>query len=90
MEDRFLTMKDGSVVHNAYALESSGRLFVYVMGALSLIAMMQIFGDSEKTGQIRSTEYGESKVYQGYTHLVTLSEETEGAFYTASLRKEQS
>ena len=83
-----LTLNDGTVLQNSYALLSSGILFVYVQQAEMTIAdVFNLFIDPEKTSAITYTQVnGEEVTFEGYTKLTAVRDEGDGLF-TAVLKK---
>lgn len=75
-----LTLNDGSVFSNSYAMISSRLLMIYVMDGVSdLRAVFDAFIDSEKTAMIRYIDIQHNEtVYRGYTKLIAVRDEGHG------------
>ena len=84
---RTLTLNDGTVLQNSYALLSDS-LFVYVQQyGITLVSFFELFCNPEKTAQIVYTQpNGENVTYTGYERLISVRDEGNGLF-TAVLKK---
>lgn len=83
-----MTLNDGTVIENCYAIESNGFLYVYVRNSFSLREVFNIFIDPEKTASITSVQFGETLTATGYTKLIAVRDEGNGLI-TATLTKPQ-
>lgn len=81
--DEKLILSDGTE-WSGHMLESGGRLFVYVYGK-NLTETFKKLNDPTKTAVIRETGSVE-KAAEGYTHLYSVTEESEN-MTSAALRK---
>lgn len=72
-----ITMKDGTVVQNAYIvwLEPT-RIAVYVKN-MSFHDVLAIFNDPAKTVHMESDQYGDKKTWDGFTVMDAI--QTQGA-----------
>lgn len=70
--DEKLTLNDGTELQG-YALDNgSGRLFIY-LDEIDMDAAFALFYDPEKTASIRGDRYGETRTYEGYTCMQSIS-----------------
>lgn len=83
-----LTLNDGTVFQNSYAMISSRLLMVYIQDGVSdLRTVFDALIDPEKTAVISSVDYaGKETVFRGYTKLVAVRDEGNGLI-TAVLDK---
>lgn len=77
-----LTLSDGTVFQNSYAMISSRLMMVYVQDGISdLRAVFESFIDSAKTTAVTSVDYsGAETVIRGYTKLIAVRDEGDGLF----------
>lgn len=86
MEQR-LTLADGTVISNAYALLVDGNLFVYINGTtMDIRDVFALLSNTKKTKRIRSQAYGQDITYQKYTDIYFIRRELDGSV-NAGLRK---
>lgn len=86
MEQR-LTLADGTVISNAYALLVDGNLFVYINGTtMDIRDVFALLSNTKKTKRIRSQAYGQDITYQKYTDIYFIRRELDGSI-NAGLRK---
>lgn len=83
---RELILNDGTVLSQAYAILSSGIMWVYMDGGLTLAEAFELLIDPDKTVKIKSDAFGEEKEYEGYTELFCIRKEDNGQV-NAGLRK---
>jgi len=88
--DRSITLGDGvTVIPNAYASEAAaGILFLYIEDPNATLKSVfdLLYDQPEMTARITSTEYGETNVFDGYTQLFSVRQESE-RLITAGLRR---
>lgn len=77
-----LTLSDGTVFQNSYAMISSRLMMVYIQDETSdLRVVFEAFIDSEKTTVVTSVDYdGKETVIRGYTKLISVRDEGDGLF----------
>lgn len=83
-----LTLNDGTVFQNSYAMISSHLLMVYIQdGVSNLRTVFDALIDPEKTAVVSSVDYvGQETVFRGYTKLTAVRDEGNGLI-TAVLDK---
>ena len=83
-----LTLNDGTVLLNSYALVSSGSLFVYAQAdGMTFVSMCELFCDPAKTAHIVYTQVnGEDITFTGYEKITAIRDEGNGLF-TAVLKE---
>lgn len=83
-----MTLTDGTVFQNSYAMISSRLLMVYIQDEVSdLRTVFDALIDPEKTEVISSVDYtGQETVFRGYTKLIAVRDEGNGLI-TAVLDK---
>ena len=82
-----ITLADGTVIHNAYAVLVSGDLFIYITStALDIREVWNLLSNTKKTKRIRSQAFGDDVTYQKYTDIYFIRRETDGSM-SAGLRK---
>ena len=83
-----LTLNDGTVLLNSYALLSGDSLFVYVQQeGMTFVSMCELFCDPAKTAQIVYTQVnGADVTFTGYERITSVSDEGNGLF-TAVLKE---
>ena len=83
-----LTLNDGTVFQNSYAMISSRLLMVYIDdGESDLRTVFDALIDPEKTAIVTSVDYsGQESVFRGYTKLIAVRDEG-GGLITAVLDK---
>ena len=79
-----LTLNDGTVL-DGHCFESDGVLYVYLDRG-TLKSVFPLLSERSKTSVIRADSYGTLTVFEGYTKLFALREETDGTV-NACLRK---
>lgn len=79
-----LTLNDGTVLAG-HCIESDGVLFVYLDHG-TMKSVFPLLSERTKTSVIRAESYGAVTVFEGYTKLFALREETDGTV-NACLRK---
>lgn len=84
--DRMLKLNDGSILENSYAIEASGRLWIYVYGETGMVELFRLLSNPGKTQKITGNQYGAETVWTGYTDLFYIRSEDDGSF-SAGLRK---
>lgn len=84
-----LTLNDGTVLLNSYALLSTGNLFIYVHHEkIDIAGVFNAFVDPAKTSTIIYTQVnGEKTTFTGYVKLIAVRDEGDG-LYTAVLNRE--
>ena len=82
--EQTLTLNDGTVLAG-HAFEVDGVLYVYLDKG-TMKSVFPLLSERSKTMVITATDYGEITVYEGYTKLFALREETDGTV-NACLRK---
>lgn len=86
MEQR-LTLADGTVISNAYAILVDGNLFIYITSTtMDIRDVWSLLSNTKKTKRIRSQAFGEDITYQKYTDIYFIRRELDGSI-NAGLRK---
>lgn len=77
-----MTLADGTVFQNSYAMISSRLLMVYIQDGVSdLRTVFDALIDPEKTAVVSSVDYaGKETVFRGYTKLIAVRDEGDGLF----------
>ena len=84
--DETIMLADGTLIENAHGLESSGMLFVYILGTEDLRTYFDLFIEPENLTVIHENRYGQEKDYTGYTDLYSITKENGNV--NLALRKE--
>ena len=82
--EQTLTLNDGTVLAG-HAFEVDGVLYVYLDHG-TMKSVFPLLSERSKTSVIRAESYGTVTVFEGYTKLFALREETDGTV-NACLRK---
>ena len=80
-----LIFNDGTVFENSHAMEMGSGLYVYFGGA-SMLDVLQILSDREKTSRIQYNFNSVELVFEGYTKPKLINDE--GTAITGLLAKE--
>ena len=82
-----ITLADGTILNNAYALLVDGNLFIYITTTtMDIRDVWNLLSNTRKTKRIRSQAFGEDVTYQKYTDIYFIRRETDGSM-SAGLRK---
>lgn len=81
---RTLTLNNGIVLENSYAIESTGMLFLYSQSGYNILELCGLLYPAENTRLITAED---EKVYAGYNKLVSVRDE-ENNMITAVLKKD--
>ena len=81
-----LILNDGTVLENTTALVASGTLWVYIESEITLGEAVALLNDPEKTAVMTEVEFGNEKIYTGYTDLFCVRREDNGQV-NAGLKK---
>lgn len=82
-----ITLADGTVIQNAYAMLVDGNLFIYINDTGADIGQIfDLLRNAKKTKRIRSQAFGDDVTYQKYTKIYFIREEDNG-FINAGMRK---
>ena len=84
--DETILLANGTLIENAHGLESSGMLFVYILGTEDLRTYFDLFIEPENLTVIHENRYGQEKDYAGYTDLYSITKENGNV--NLALRKE--
>ena len=84
--DQYLTLNDGTVLDNSYAIENGGVLWLYVYAPLTMAQVFGMLNDPEKTAQIAAYRFGLTTEHEGFRELFCIQKEN-GGFISAGLRK---
>ena len=82
-----LTLSDGTVLQSSNAYQDELRLYVYIRNGNSLQEVFNMLIDPEKTAKIIMGANGIEKTFNGFTKLITVSDEGNGTI-TAVLKKQ--
>ena len=87
-----LTLNDGTVFQNSYAMISSRLLMVYIQDGVSdLRTVFDALIDPEKTAVISSVDFaGKETIFRGYTKLIAVRDEGNGLITAVLDKPEQS
>ena len=81
-----ITLADGTVIQDAYAMLVNNDLFIYISGNEDIRAMWDLLSNTRKTKRIRSQAFGADDTYLKYTDIRGMSKEDDGSI-NARLRK---
>ena len=81
-----ITLADGTVIQDAYAMPVNNDLFIYISGNEDIRAMWDLLSNTRKTKRIRSQAFGTDETYLKYTDIRGMSKEDDGSI-NARLRK---
>lgn len=84
--EQSLTFNDGTICKDSHAMESRNGLYLYFGGGISMMDVIRILSDSNKTSRIQYTYWKVELVFEGYTKLVRINDE--GTAITAMLVKD--
>lgn len=86
-----LTLNDGTVLQNSYALLSSGSLFIYdQQTGTTLTDVFTAFNDPAKTARIVCTQVnGEEITFLNYSKLIAVRDEGAGLFTAVLTRGDE-
>lgn len=84
--EQSLTFNDGTICENSHAMEMGHGLYVFFGGGISMVDVLRILSDSEKTSRIQYNYNKVTLVFEGYTKPVTVNDE--GTAITAILAKD--
>ena len=82
-----LTLSDGTVLQNSNAYQDELRLYVYIRNGNSIQEVFNMLIDPEKTAKIIMKANEIEKTFNGFTKLITVSDEGNGTI-TAVLKKQ--
>ena len=86
MMEQSLTFNDGTICKDSHAMEMGNGLYVYFGGGLSIIDVLLILSDNDKTSRIQYNYNKVTLIFDGYTKPVTINDE--GTAITAILAKD--
>ena len=84
--DRKLTLNDGTILQDSYALAVGNRMWVYIYAEMTLADAFALLNDPTKMIAVISEQFGVETTYEGYTELFTITKE-DGGFISAGVRK---
>lgn len=70
-----LTFDDGTVFESSKAMESIYGLYLYFGGGQGMTDVVSVLSDNKKTKRIQYDYYKVKLVFEGYTELITISDE---------------
>lgn len=73
--DETILLNNGMLIENVQCLESSGQLFLFLVGRTEFQTWLDLFDNPDNTEIIVATRYGEDTTYTGYTNLFSMSKE---------------
>ena len=84
--EQSLTFNDGTICKDSHAMESRNGLYLYFGGGISMMDVIRILSDSNKTSRIQYNYWKVELVFDGYTKPVMIHDE--GTAITAMLVKD--
>ncbi len=84
--DEKLTLNDGTVLPG-YCIQDGRNLFVYLY-SITLTDAFALLNDPQKTAEITEDQYEAHRVYSGFDHLSTVSEESGGMVSAVMIKGE--
>ena len=81
-----LTLNDGTVLQNSYAVETIDNLFLYIRNGMNMMQVFQLVADQNKTEEITFTAGTTIQIYGGYTMLQGITTE-HGGMISVVLRR---
>ena len=84
--EQSLTFNDGTIYKDSHAMESGNGLYLYFGGGISMMDVILLLSDSNKTSRIQYTYWKVELVFEGYTKLVRINDE--GTAITTMLVKD--
>ena len=82
-----ITLADGTVIPDAYAMLVSGDLFIYINStSMDIRDVWSLLSNTRKTKRIRVQAFGDDVTYQKYTDIYFIRREDNGSI-NAGLRK---
>ena len=82
-----LTLNNGVVLENSYAIENDNILFVYTQNSYSMKDIFDSLYDQNNTETITYNSNGNASVFSGFTKLTSVCDEGRGMI-TAILKKQ--
>ena len=73
-----LTLNDGTVLQNSYAVETIDNLFLYIRNGMNMMQVFPLVADTTKITEITFTAGETIVVYGGYTMLQGITTEHGG------------
>ena len=84
--EQSLTFNDGTICKDSHAMERGNGLYLYFGGGISMMDVILLLSDSNKTSRIQYTYWKVELVFEGYTKPVMIYDE--GTAITAMLVKD--
>ena len=84
--EQSLTFNDGTICKDSHAMESGNGLYLYFGGGISMMDVILLLSDSNKTSRIQYTYWKVELVFEGYIKPVMIHDE--GTAITAMLVKD--
>ena len=84
--EQSLTFNDGTIYKDSHAMESGNGLYLYFGGGISMMDVILLLSDSNKTSRIQYTYWKVELVFEGYIKPVMIHDE--GTAITAMLVKD--
>ena len=81
-----LTLNDGTVLNNSYAVETLDNLFLYVRNGMTMMQVFMLMMDTNKIEQITYTAGTAVAEYSGYTVVQGITME-HGGMISVVLRR---
>ena len=81
-----LTLNDGTVLQNSYAVETMDNLFLYIRNGMNIIQVFPLVTDQDKISEIRYEAAETAVIYGGYTVLQSITTE-HGGMISVVLRR---
>ena len=74
---RTLTFNNGTVLNDSYCYAANNVLWVYISNEYTLSYAFALLSNPENMGHVVCNQYGVETVFDGYTHLYSIAEETD-------------
>ena len=71
-----IILADGTVIENAYVLQSIGRLWFYFTNGMNIREVFALMADPEKTERITMIRGETETVYEGYVSILNIMRDT--------------
>lgn len=67
-----ITLADGTVIENAYVMQSMGKLWFYFQNGMTIQEVFALMADPAKTIRITMTRGETETVFEGYVNILNI------------------
>lgn len=87
METETLTLNDGTVLENSSMFRMMDRIIVYIRNGDGIRTAFDLLIDPEKTIRIIRKAPGIEEVYEGYTRLISITDDMDCGISAALIKQ---